>query len=131
MINMPLLLRSASSYTHNATLLELVRSHADQIIRHHVRADGSTFHVCDYSATTGELNLCRTQQGYSDTSTWARGQAWCIHGFTELYMLLGNSSYLDTARRAANYWIAGMEGATDGGSLIFRRAEPAAGGHAK
>lgn len=114
MMNMPLLLRSATSYTHNETLVDLVKSHADQIMKHHVRADGSTFHVCDYSAKTGELYLCRTQQGYSDTSTWARGQAWCIHGFTELYTLLGNTSYLDTARRAADYWIAHMASVPDG-----------------
>ncbi|RMY91481.1 hypothetical protein D0861_03053 [Hortaea werneckii] len=42
----------------------------------HVRSDGSSFHVCDYSATTGDVYLCRTAQGLADDSTWARGQAW-------------------------------------------------------
>lgn len=103
--NLALLARSASSYTHNSTLLDIAISHADKTMQHHVRADGSSFHVCDYSATTGEVYLCRTAQGLADTSTWARGQAWGIYGFAEIYALTGNPAYLETSKRMADWFI--------------------------
>jgi uncharacterized protein YyaL (SSP411 family) len=74
-------------------------------MKHHIRADGSSFHVCDYSATTGEVYLCRTAQGLADNSTWARGQAWGIYGFAEFYSLTGNTAYLGTSQRMADWFI--------------------------
>ena len=46
--------------THNATLLDIAISHANKTRDNHIREDGSTFHVCDYSGDHGELYLCRT-----------------------------------------------------------------------
>lgn len=106
MMNLALLARSASTYTHNTTLLDIARSHADNTILHHVRTDGSSFHVCDYSATTGDVYLCRTAQGLADASTWARGQAWGWYGFAEFFSLTGNVTYLETAVRMADYFVA-------------------------
>lgn len=106
MMNLALLARSAGEYTHNDTHLEIAISHANETRDHHVRHDGSTFHVCDYSGDTGELYLCRTAQGLADNSTWARGQAWAIYGFAQVYSFTGDSSYLETAMRAADYFIA-------------------------
>ena len=40
----------------------------------------------------------KTQQGYSDDSCWARGQAWGIYGFTLSYLYTGDSSFLETAK---------------------------------
>lgn len=105
MMNLALLARSASDYTHNATLLALARHHADMTMLHHVRDDGSSFHVCDYSATTGEVYLCRTAQGLADDSTWARGQAWGLYGFAEIYSLTGDKSYLETSMSMADWFI--------------------------
>jgi hypothetical protein len=42
---------------------------------------GSTWHVIEYNSTTGNVIKKRTAQGYSDSSTWSRGQAWGIYGF--------------------------------------------------
>ena len=42
---------------------------------------GSSWHVIEYNSTTGGVIKKRTAQGYSDSSTWARGQAWGIYGF--------------------------------------------------
>lgn len=70
-----------------------------------MREDGSSFHVCDYSATTGEVYFCRTAQGLADDSTWARGQAWGIYGFAEFYSLTGDPKYLQTAKRMADWFI--------------------------
>ncbi len=42
---------------------------------------GSTWHVVDYDTATGRVIRKRTAQGYSDNSTWSRGQSWGIYGF--------------------------------------------------
>jgi hypothetical protein len=42
---------------------------------------GSTWHVIEYDAKTGVAVGKHTAQGYSDSSTWARGQSWGIYGF--------------------------------------------------
>ncbi|KXT17463.1 hypothetical protein AC579_5713 [Pseudocercospora musae] len=106
MMNLALLARSAAKYTGNQTHSDIARSHADKTRDHHVRRDGSSYHVCDYSATTGELYLCRTAQGLADNSTWARGQAWGIYGFAEVYSLLGDQSYLETSIKMAEWFLS-------------------------
>lgn len=105
MMNLALLARSAAEYTGNATMLEMAISHANRTRDHHFRPDGSTFHVCDYSGTTGDLYLCRTAQGLADNSTWARGQAWGIYGFAEMYSFVQDPSYLATAVKAADWFL--------------------------
>jgi unsaturated chondroitin disaccharide hydrolase len=81
-------------------------SHARNTARDHVRPDGSTYHVVEYSARTGAVLSRHTHQGYSDSSTWARGQAWAVHGFTMAYRETGEALFLDTARRTADYFLA-------------------------
>lgn len=105
MMNLALLAHSASTYTHNHTLLDIAASHANKTRDHHIRPDGSSFHVCDYSGTTGELYLCRTAQGLADNSTWARGQAWAIYGFAQMYSFTGDESYLRTSMKTADWYL--------------------------
>lgn len=105
MMNLALLARSASSYTHNATHLCIARSHADKTMAHHIRPDDSSFHVCDYSSLTGAVYLCGTAQGLANNSTWARGQAWGIYGFAEIYALTGDEAYLRTSQRMADRFL--------------------------
>ena len=51
-----------------------------------------------FDTETGEALYGKTQQGYSDDSCWARGQAWGIYGFTLSYLYTGDSSFLETAK---------------------------------
>ncbi len=71
----------------------------------HLREDGSTPHVALFDPLTGQLERAVTWQGYSDNSTWARGQAWAIHGFTTAYRRTKRGELLTAARRAADYFI--------------------------
>ncbi|KAF2092384.1 Six-hairpin glycosidase, partial [Rhizodiscina lignyota] len=105
MMNLALLARSAFEYTRNHTLLEIAISHANRTRDHHIRPDGSSFHVCDYSADTGQLYLCRTAQGLADNSTWARGQAWAIYGFVQMYSYTKDPSYLATSLKCADWFL--------------------------
>ena len=77
--------------------------------------DGSTFHVVDYSPTDGTVVKQFTVQGASNCSTWSRGQAWAIYGFTMVYRYTKDdpavaattsASFLTTAQRLADYFIS-------------------------
>jgi uncharacterized protein YyaL (SSP411 family) len=71
-----------------------------------VRADGSTAHVALFDPTTGALERTTTWQGYADTSAWARGQAWAIHGLSAAYGRTRRPDLLQAAQRAADWFIA-------------------------
>jgi unsaturated chondroitin disaccharide hydrolase len=71
-----------------------------------VRADGSTAHVALFDPATGALERTVTWQGHSNGSTWARGQAWTIHGLTNAYGRTRDTTLLHTAERAADWFIA-------------------------
>ncbi|HKP89443.1 MAG TPA: glycoside hydrolase family 88 protein [Thermoleophilaceae bacterium] len=80
--------------------------HALTTAREHVRADGSTHHLVVFDQNTGAVRRKQTVQGYSNSSTWSRGQAWAVYGFTLAYRETGDSRMLDTARRVADYYMA-------------------------
>ncbi len=89
-------------------LYDMAVSHATKTLANHVRANGSTFHVVDFSPTTGAVLRKYTAQGKSDSSTWARGQAWAVYGFTMVYRETGDPMFLDAARRTADYFLANL-----------------------
>ena len=49
-------------------------SHALKTIEHHVRPDGSVFHIVDFDPDTGAVRRKRAGQGKSVDSTWSRGR---------------------------------------------------------
>jgi unsaturated chondroitin disaccharide hydrolase len=79
--------------------------HALTTMHNHVRADGSTYQVVTFNSNDGSVIGRTTLQGYRDDSTWARGQAWALHGFTQAYAYTKDSRFLSTARRTADYFI--------------------------
>ncbi|HKC80256.1 MAG TPA: glycoside hydrolase family 88 protein [Gemmatimonadaceae bacterium] len=84
----------------------IAERHALTSARAHLRADGSTAHVALFDPTTGALENTTTWQGYSDSSTWARGQAWAIRGFTNAYARTGRPELLEAAKQAADYFVS-------------------------
>ncbi|MCI0357383.1 MAG: glycoside hydrolase family 88 protein [Planctomycetaceae bacterium] len=89
-------------------LYNMAVSHATTTLANHVRANGSTYHVVDFSPTTGAVLDKYTAQGKSDESTWARGQAWAVYGFTMVYRESGEATFLEAARRTADYFLANL-----------------------
>ena len=85
---------------------EMAVRHGLTALRDHVRPDGSTFHVVEYDPGTGAVVARRTRQGFADGSTWSRGQAWAIHGFTTLYRETRDPRFLVAARRTADHWLS-------------------------
>lgn len=98
------------SGTHggDSTWVALAERHAVTSARAHVRPDGSTAHAALFDPATGALERTLTWQGFSDSSTWARGQAWAIHGFAASYGRTRNPALLVAARRTAEWFIANM-----------------------
>jgi unsaturated chondroitin disaccharide hydrolase len=78
---------------------------AATIRKHHVRHDGSTFHVVDFNPMRGTAVSYTTHQGYAANSCWSRGQAWAIYGFSQLYGLTKNPDDLETAKCMADYFM--------------------------
>jgi hypothetical protein len=95
----------ASKNGGDSAWYDMAVSHALKTRENHVRPDGSTFHVVDYNPSTGEIISRETHQGYSDSSSWARGQAWGLHGFTIAYRETGDARFLQTAQQLSDYFI--------------------------
>lgn len=89
---------------------DIALKHARKIRREHVRPDGSTYHVVTYHPDTGAVKKKSTAQGKSSESTWARGQAWALYGFTMVYRETRDPSFLLTARSVAEYFLANLPG---------------------
>lgn len=89
----------------DSSLYRIAMSHAERTMKNHVRPDGSTFHVVNYDTRDGHVIGRHTAQGYVDSSTWARGQAWGIYGFTMAYRYTRDERFLATAVRLANYFV--------------------------
>ncbi|KAH8922311.1 glycoside hydrolase family 88 protein [Atractiella rhizophila] len=98
MMNLELLLL-ASDITGNQTYYDMAISHANKTMANHIREDGSTFHVVDYDPTNGKV-------GFSNDSTWSRGQAWGIYGYTSMYDWTSFFPYLATARSLGLWYLS-------------------------
>lgn len=103
MMNLPLLYW-AYEQTGDAKYKEVAVIHADLSRRYLVRGDDSSFHTFYFDQENGEPLHGGTAQGYSDGSTWTRGQAWGIYGFALSYHYTKNPVYLETAKRLARYF---------------------------
>ena len=68
-----------------------------------VRADGSTAQSVVNSRIDGHAISVGTRQGYSDTSTWARGQGWAVYGFADTGARFRDRPLVAVAERAAAY----------------------------
>lgn len=105
MMNIPLLYW-ASRETGDDRYKYIAMSHADKTLKYHVRDDGSVYHIVNYNPETGDVDDALGGQGFDKNSSWSRGQAWAIYGFTLSYIHSGENRYLNTAKKVANYFIA-------------------------
>ena len=105
LMNLPLLYW-ASEQVGDDRFARIAREHVEMSLTDHLRPDGSVIHRVRHDRETGEVVQSFGGQGYEDGSSWSRGQAWALYGFTIAYMHLGDVRYLDAAKRVANYFIA-------------------------
>jgi rhamnogalacturonyl hydrolase YesR len=104
MMNLNLLYK-ASKHTGDTSFANKANNHGRTTIKNHYRKDYSCYHVVDYDHLTGKVRSKVNYQGYADNSSWARGQAWGLYGFTEIYRETGNKEFLNQAIHIAEYII--------------------------
>lgn len=103
MLNLELLF-DATRLTGDSTYYNMAVSHAQTTLHNHFRKDGGSYHVVNYDLKTGKAKQKQTHQGYADESTWSRGQAWALYGFSMCYRESGKKEFLDKAEYLAK-WI--------------------------
>ena len=102
MMNMELLFEAAK-LSGDDSFKNVAIHHAKTTLKNHYRSDNSSVHVVDYHPDTGDVLAKVTHQGYSDSSAWARGQAWGLYGFTMCYRETGDKEFLDQAIKIADF----------------------------
>jgi unsaturated chondroitin disaccharide hydrolase len=88
----------------NTGFSDMAISHCYKTIEYLLRPDGSTYHIADYDLDSGTVTRL-SFQGHSMNSTWSRGQAWAVYGFTIAYRETGDLNLLNAARQTADYFI--------------------------
>ncbi|GAB7354320.1 hypothetical protein MBLNU459_g4836t1 [Dothideomycetes sp. NU459] len=102
------LLFYVSVLTRDTRLAQIASRHALTTMRSHIRPDNSTYHVVNFDAETKTIKQRLTNQGYSDQSCWARGQAWGIAGFAQVYGWTKDTQFLETSQALARYFIENL-----------------------
>lgn len=100
------LLVFATQQTGDPKYQDIATAHARTQQTYFPRPDGSTPHVFDFNPDTGAPIGPNTVQGYSPASCWSRGQAWGVYGFTTLSRRTGDTTFLTTARKLADFALA-------------------------
>ena len=104
MMNLEMLF-AASKLSGNQKYYDIAVQHANSTIKNHIREDYGTYHVVNYDTISPTVLDQATCQGYSDNSTWSRGQAWMIYGFTMVYRETNDPVYLDVAKNLTEYYL--------------------------
>lgn len=100
MMNLDLLFY-ATRLTGDDKYKELALTHARTTMKNHFRDDYSSYHVVSYN-NDGTVEKKCTHQGKSDTSSWARGQAWGLYGYTSCYRESKDVQFLRQAENIAS-----------------------------
>ena len=80
-------------------------AHADTAAKYFVREDGSVNHIVEFNPATGGYVRSYGGQGMCDGSTWTRGEAWAVYGFTLSYIHTKEKRYLETAKKVSDYYV--------------------------
>ena len=101
MMNLDLLFY-VNHLTNDPKYKEVALKHAETTMKNHFRNDHSSYHVVSYNSD-GSVEMKCTHQGKNDDSSWARGQAWAIYGYTMCYRYTHDQKYLDMAEKIYNF----------------------------
>jgi unsaturated chondroitin disaccharide hydrolase len=102
MMNLELLFWAAQQ-TGDPVYYDIAFSHALTTMYDHFRPDNSSVHVVDYDTISGEVRQKNTHQGFADESSWSRGQAWGLYGYTKTYRLTDHIDFLKQAEKIAGF----------------------------
>lgn len=104
MMNLELLFWAAKN-GGNPSYYNMAERHARVTMLNQFRDDYTNYHVAVYDTVSGSFIKGVTNQGYSDESFWARGQAWGIYGYTMVYRETHNKEFLRFAEKIADVYL--------------------------
>jgi uncharacterized protein YyaL (SSP411 family) len=105
MMNLELLFE-ASKLSGEDSFATAAISHATVTMNNHFRPDYSSYHLVDYSTSTGEAIHKQTYQGIKDDSDWARGQGWGAYGYTMMYRYTKDPAFLEMAKNISDFYLS-------------------------
>ena len=105
MMNLELLFE-ATRLSGDSTFYKMAVQHANTTLKNHIREDNSIYHVVVYDTLNGSVKDKVTHQGFNDESSWARGQAWGVYGFTMAYRFTQDTTYLNQAKATADFYLS-------------------------
>lgn len=95
----------AAREASDPALRDVALEHCRTTAKYLVRADGGTAHEGTFDLDSGNFVKQTTHQGYRGETTWSRGLAWSLYGFTAAYRFSGERAFLDVARGNAEFWL--------------------------
>lgn len=104
LLNIPLL-HWASSVTGDEKYREIAKKHYISTINNAIREDASAFHTFYFDPETGFPSHGKTRQGYSDDSSWARGQSWLVYGIALNHAYVENEDNIELFECITNYFL--------------------------
>ncbi len=102
------LLYLASGILNDNRFNHIARAHAETVLKHFVRPDGSVNHIVSFDLETGECTGSVAGQGAAADSAWSRGASWAIYGLSLAYRHLKDERMLSGAKRAADFFLANL-----------------------
>lgn len=103
MMNLPLLYW-ATAETGDPRFKIAAEKHAETVLKHFIRPDGSVHHIVVFNPETGEVVNKLGGQGYAPDSAWSRGTAWALYGLTLSYLHTSNSAFLHAAKSVSHFF---------------------------
>ena len=104
MMNLKLLFE-ATKMTGDSTYHHIAVKHANTTLKNHFRPDNSSYHVVVYDTLSGLPTQKVTHQGLNADSSWSRGQAWGLYGYTMAYAYTKDPAYLGLAKSIADFFM--------------------------
>jgi hypothetical protein len=113
------LLYYAALHTGDKSLATIATTHATTTLANHIRPDYSSYHLVSYDAQSGDVRHRLTNQGYAHESTWARGQAWALYGFTSVYRYTRDVVFLDAAIAITQKFLSRVDNSNGTDSIVY------------
>ncbi|MCR5486546.1 MAG: glycoside hydrolase family 88 protein [Lachnospiraceae bacterium] len=107
MMNLPLLYWASKEHD-DPRFYAIALAHARTAARHFIREDGSVRHIVGFDPQSGTFLREYGGQGMADGSSWTRGQAWAVYGFSLSFLHTGEREFLEAARLVADRFLKRM-----------------------